>query len=201
MSGNIKQQKIIQAATQLFLQQGYEATRIEDVAAKAGVSKPTVYRFYENKQKLYATFVCERCEHLSSAVFEIESAADDVEKGLHDIAHNFVDLIMSPLPMAMFRTVMAESLRFPELGRILFEAGPKAGAQKLCQYLENAVTRGQLEIDDTEAAAWHFIEMCRGGLFYKLQLQIISEVTQSEKDRIANEAVKTFLRAYRPRSA
>jgi AcrR family transcriptional regulator len=171
------------------------------VARRSGVSKPTIYRYFPDKQALYAAFVRERCEQFSQSIFRLDLKEEDIRGALMRIARSYVELTLSPKPRAVFRTVLAEAQRCPELGRAFYEAGPARSCRRLSQVLAAAVARGQLDIEDVDSAAWQFLELCRGDVFYKLQFQVVTEVGEEEKARLAEEAVNTFLRAFAPREA
>lgn len=191
-----KAAEILEAAAELFLEKGFEATTIDDVAARAQASKPTVYRHFDDKQALFAAFIRRQCDLHRCQLFAFDPSGDDIRADLTRIARQYVDLIFSPASIAIFRVSIAEAHRFPDLGRAFYEAGPAAGARRMGQVLAGAVARGQLRIDDIDAAAYEFIELCKAEHFYKVQFGIIPGIDAATRDAVARRTVATFLRAY-----
>ncbi len=191
-----KAAEILAAAAELFLEKGFEATTIDDVAARARASKPTVYRHFGDKQALYAAFIRHQCGVHQCQLFDVDLTRDDIRASLTGIARQYVDLIFAPASIAIFRVSIAQAHRFPDLGRAFYEAGPAAGARRMGQVLAGAVARGQLRIDDIDAAAYEFIELCKADQFYKVQFGIIPGVDEATRRAIAARTVNTFLRAY-----
>jgi AcrR family transcriptional regulator len=191
-----KEAAILDAAAALFLEKGYEATTIEDVAQRAAVSKPTVYRYFSDKQALYAAFIRKQCERHQRQIFDANLTGTDIRVDLTRIARNYVDLIFSPPAMAMFRVSIAESQRFPALGRAFYDAGPSIAARRMGQFLAGAVARGSLRIDDIDAASFQFIELCKSELLFKVLFGVLSEIDEDTRQAQVNRTVTTFLAAY-----
>ncbi|MHB8476991.1 MAG: TetR/AcrR family transcriptional regulator [Steroidobacteraceae bacterium] len=116
-------QRILETATQLFLAQGYGSTSIEAVAARAGVSKRTLYHRFDDKAALFTAVVHQIIEQIRPAagVPLIEGAT--VRDILGRLAAMMLRAALSPPAIALHRLVMAESARFPELVRAVHGDG------------------------------------------------------------------------------
>ena len=193
-----KARQILEGATATFLELGFEGASVDEIARRAGVSKGTLYNYFPDKSALFAAIVERECEEQARRVFTVDSGATDVEATLRGIARQFVAFLVSPFAENIFRVVLAEVPRFPELGRAFYDSGPDLGVRRLSQFLAAANARGVLEIDDPELAAQQFIELCKADLFYKRVLGVKRSASQAEIDRIADAAVTFFLRATRP---
>lgn len=193
-----KARQILAGAKSVFLERGYEGTSVEEIARRAQVSKGTIYNYFPDKQTLFAAVVNGECQKQSQRIFEIDRNGEDIETLLRDIALHFVELFLSPFAQNVFRIVIAEAPRFPELGQAFYDSGPALAKQRLVQFLSQSVKKGELAIADAdlEIAADQFIQLCRVDLFYKQLLGIKSHPTQSEIQRIADSAVATFLKAF-----
>lgn len=191
-----KAKQILAGARDAFMEGGFEGTSVDEIARRAGVSKPTIYKHFADKEAVFAAVVRAECANQSGRIFEAPFDEPDVRGALLDIARKFVDLILSPFPQAMLRLTIAESGRFPELSQIIYESGPGAGSRRLSHFLAGAVARGILDIDDVELAAHQFFELCKADLFYKIVFRVRDEVSDEEKDRVARAAVETFWKAY-----
>src|SRR5215208_5131419 len=142
-----KRAAILQAATTLFLRNGYRGTSMDEIAALAGVSKQTVYKHFADKESLFAEIVI-------STVDEVAGPIHDEVLRLEDSGDVEADL--RGLARQLRRLVIAEAGRFPELGRTFYEQGPGRTITALATVLERLAERGVLQPDDPLLAAAHF---------------------------------------------
>lgn len=191
-----KARQILEGAKSVFLERGYEGTSVEEIARRAQVSKGTIYNYFPDKQTLFAAVVHGECQKQSQRIFQIDRDGEDVETLLRDIALHLVEFSLSPFAQNIFRIVVAETPRFPELGQAFYESGPALGKQRLVEFLAQAVKNGELAIADLKMAANQFIELCKADLFYKQLLGVKSHPTQNEIQQVADGAVETFLKAF-----
>ena len=189
-----KSSKALDAAQLLFSEHGYGATSMDAVATQAGVSKATVYAHFENKQRLFAAMVqreCERCIRkmaIPDDVHDLELVA-----ALLRIAHAFLQVITTPRILDIFRVVISETRRFPELGQIFYDSGPGVTIAGVVHYLQRAEAQGLIKTDCPNLAAYQFLGMLRGDLQLRALLGIGEK---AELDRIAQSCVKAFIRAH-----
>jgi TetR/AcrR family transcriptional repressor of mexJK operon len=192
-----KRRQILQAAFRLFLRHGFEATTMDAIAREAGVSKATVYAHAKNKQELFAGIVAGRAALIYGSV-ELQGAESAApEDALNRFARHFIQLILSPEAQGIYRLVVAEAPRNPELGRIFFEQGPRAVTQRLAAILEAQVKTGHLDIDDPLAAAQEFLGMLHGKFHLPCVLGVAGQPPVAELERAAERVVRTFLKVYR----
>jgi TetR/AcrR family transcriptional repressor of mexJK operon len=193
-----KARQILEGAKSVFLERGYEGTSVEEIARRAQVSKGTIYNYFPDKQTLFAAVVHGECQKQSQRIFEIDRNGEDIETLLRDIALHFVEFSLSPFAQNVFRIVIAEAPRFPELGQAFYDSGPALGKKRLGEFLAQAVKDGKLAIADAdlEIAADQFMQLCKVDLFSKHLLCIQPPPTQSEIQRVADSAVATFLKAF-----
>ena len=193
-----KARQILAGAKSIFLERGYEGTSVKEIARRAQVSKATIYNYFPDKQTLFAAVVNGECQKQSQRIFDIDRNGEDMEPLLSDIALHFVEFSLSPFAHNVFRIVIAEAPRFPELGQAFYDSGPALCKKRLGEFLAQAVKDGELAIADAdlEVAADQFLQLCKVDLFYQQLLGIKSNPTQSEIQRIAHSAVATFLKAF-----
>lgn len=191
---NRKSQKILAAAKKLFTESGYGATSMDAVTTSAGVSKATVYAHFTSKEKLFAAMVGQECQRLLRQL-AIPQDVDDlaVDLALTRIARAFVQAVLEPSILAIFRVVIAEAPRFPELGAIFYDSGPGVTVDGLTQYLQKANDSGLIKTVDTRLAARQFLGMLRGDLQLRALLGINETV---DIDNVAATAVKIFLQSH-----
>jgi AcrR family transcriptional regulator len=194
-----KRRQILDAAARLFLDQGFEATTMDAIARGAGVSKATVYAHAKNKQELFAAIVRGR----SSLVYQVVDATDaatlGAEQALRQFARRFMEVILAPDAQCMYRIVVAEAPRNPELGRIFYEQGPQVVIARLSAILDAGCAAGHLDIDDTRIAAQEFLGLMQGRFHMPCVLGTLGEMSMQERETAADRVVATFLRAYKSR--
>ena len=193
-----RRQAILDAAYDLFLEKGYDATTLSDIVGRSGGSLATVYDLFENKPGLLKAMVQEQCGAVSSGMDRAFCAEQPVEKTLREIAEHLLDQILQPRAVALFRVVVAQCATQPELGKLLYEAGPAVGKAKVAQYLQMQGDAGRIEVSDPQAAAQMFFQMVIGHHHHLLLMCAID--TPSRKARAAHLdfAIESFLKVVSP---
>eukprot|EP01035_Chromulina_nebulosa_P011284 gene11284-15106_t len=121
-----KRRQVLDAAGDLFMAQGYGAVSMEAVARAAGVSKATLYAHFASKDALFASIVAEACERNTLVADNFPTDVEDIEAALVAIGGRVLRFLLQPRTLAIYRVAVAESARFPELGRAFWAAGPNA---------------------------------------------------------------------------
>lgn len=191
-----KARQILAGARAVFNERGFEGSSMSEIAARAGVSKGTLYNYFPDKQALFGAHVREMCEREGMPIFKLDADTGDVRGTLLQLASRFLALTTRGEAVATFRIVMSEAPRFPELGRMFLDAGPRRGVGLLAGWLEELDRRGRLRVPDPDIAAWQFIMLCRGPVFYD---RVLAQTAGDDTGRATawiDAAVDTFLRAY-----
>lgn len=194
-----KRRQILEAAAGLFLRQGFEATTMDAIAREANVSKATVYAHAKNKQELFAAIVRGKSSLVYQSVEADDAAALGAEQALKLFARRFMEVIMAPEAQCMYRIVVAEAPRNPELGRIFFEQGPQVVIDRVAALVAAGVAAGELDVDDHRIAAQEFLGLMQGRFHLPCILGTLGEMTAEEREEAADRVVRTFLRAYSAR--
>ncbi|HEY9762320.1 MAG TPA: TetR/AcrR family transcriptional regulator [Trichocoleus sp.] len=143
--------QILQGALQEFLQNGYAGTSMDKVAARAKVSKPTVYNHFRDKEGLFQALVKhvaqERCQRVTGAV-PLQGAPDVVLRQLATVTLS--SIVQDSEYLDFVRLVVGESGRFPVLAQTFLEHLTCPTLEQLTQYLE---AHSELDIPDPEATA------------------------------------------------
>jgi TetR/AcrR family transcriptional repressor of mexJK operon len=148
-------------AREMFFAQGYGATSMSALAARAGGSKTTLWALFPSKQALFEAVVDDIVEHYGQALVVDLASAPDLAAGLTAMGLAYMDTVLSPPVINMLRLVTGEAGRFPELARTIHEKGPMRGRARLAEFLAAAQQRGWLAPGNAELAATHFIGLCR----------------------------------------
>lgn len=187
-----KREAILDAAQRLFLDEGYAATSMDAVAAKAGVSKATIYAHFEGKDQLFAAIMHRRCE--ASFVFAPPDESFDAARILATYAERLLTLLMTPDALALYRVVVAESARTPELAQAFYDTGPTRGKTTIAASVARLQARGELVADiEPLVVADQLIGMLRAETYHRALLGL--PPGRPLADTVA-AAVQTLLRAY-----
>ena len=160
--GNAKVRQILAAARKVFMELGYGAASMDAIARQAGVSKATLYTHFDGKDALFASLIVMECRHLSDQIGQRALDEPDIRLALRGLAEDFNNLLCTNESLAMYRIVVAETPRFPELGSIFYNSGPKVMIDRIADLLRGATERGLLNISDPHVAAIQFISLVRG---------------------------------------
>jgi TetR/AcrR family transcriptional regulator, mexJK operon transcriptional repressor len=191
-----KRQQILAGARQAFAELGYERSSVDLIAARAGVSKATVYNHFEDKKALFVACFSEEADEMRLGLLAVlREPEGDVEAALQRIGEQMVTFILSRAVNCLYRQTIAEVSRFPDIGRTLFERGPKVTHDALANYLRRWDEKGALRIDDAQGAAVQFVALCRGDLVQRSQLGM--QCGPDEVRETVARAVRTFVRAHR----
>jgi AcrR family transcriptional regulator len=195
-----KRRAIVQAATTVFLRNGYLGTSMDEIAALAAVSKQTVYKHFADKQSLFAEIVIGMVNEISDRVYdEVVSLQDsgDIEADLRELARRQLASVMQPRLLQLRRVVISEAGRFPELGRTFYERGPGRTIAALAATFERLAGRGVLHLADPLLAAEHFNWLIMSIPLNRAMLCGDGELpSAAELDRYADAGVRVFLTAY-----
>ena len=192
-----KQQAIIEAATRMFLEQGYGRTSMEQIARAAGVAKQTLYNHFGNKEALFHAIITQRCTELLDTLLASNTDTDGIEQVLSRFATALLDILLEPSALALHRLIVAESRRLPRLGRLYYESGPERGNRRLAEYLQAQCDRGVLRIADPELAAQQFTGSLLGSL--RTRALVLEEpIPRADIERVVQHTVDGFLALHRP---
>jgi len=195
-----KHRAIQQAGTEIFLDLGYDAATMDHIAAKAGVSKQTVYNHFQNKDGLFKATIADLTSALMAplVVRDLDSATP--ERRLRALAEDFLALMLRPSSLALYRLIVAESARFPELAAEIYAVGAGRMLATLADYLSWETRNGRLRVADPPLAAEQFVGMLTGRLQLRAVLGVGPTPDEGELKRRANYAVSCFLTIYGPQN-
>lgn len=187
---------IVEAAEQVFLQNGYEASSLDEIAARANASKATIYAHFGNKVGLFKAIVSEKIAQVATPLRKADENHDSVAAALTAFGKSFLTLLLAPGPLKIYRLMVAQGEQFPELAQMWFENGPKVAIATLGAFLKEHTACGELEIENPDQAAEFFLMMLRG----KLHIRAVSGLAKPPFDKeiktCVGAAVEMFMRAY-----
>lgn len=191
---------ITEAATGLFLKNGFLATSMDDIAALAGVSKQTVYAHFGSKEALFLDIVLRLTGGAGDDLQEqVADPTGDRPIGdfLHEFASRQLAIVMTPPLMQLRRLVIAEAERFPELGKALQRNGPGRSIGRLAAAFGRYRESGEVAMTDVAAAASFFNWLVMGEPVNTVMLLGEGAIPPPDAlGRHVEESVRIFLAAY-----
>lgn len=192
-----KRERVVSAAAKLFLGEGYGTTGMDAIAKEAGVSKATVYSYYEDKATLFADVMLRMCEDLGG--HDVEALVhESPDATLKAVALFGVRRLLETLDRSMLQRVVGESDEFPELGRKFWSTGPGKLEEFVTQYLTEAAHRGVLVVADPARVAARFVGQATGMYLLPLLVGARQRPSEAEIGRDLDELVAAVLAPLRP---
>jgi TetR/AcrR family transcriptional repressor of mexJK operon len=196
-----KRADILEAATELFLEQGYAETSMDEVAAAANASKQTVYRHVHDKESLFREVVMSKISDVSTPftalVRDLEDT-EDVPGALRLLARRYVSAVTAPEVLRRRRLVIREAERLPDLARAYYDGAPRRALATLADAFSRLHERRLLHVPDPRRAAIHFAFLVVGP---HLDAAMFGLAPPPDADLMteADTATEVFLAAYAPR--
>ena len=195
-----KRAAILQAATEVFLRDGYPGASMDEIAALSAVSKQTVYKHFGSKEALFVEIVTSMTGAAGDTVHNdvVDLGKDeDLEDYLQAYALRQLSVVLTPRLMQLRRLVIGEVGRFPDLAEALYEHGPRRAVGLLAAMIERLSKRGLLTVDDPIVAATHFNWLVMSAPLNAAMLLGDRGIPRpAELRRHADDGVRVFLAAY-----
>ncbi len=189
--------RILAGATEIFIADGYEGASMARIAETANVSKGTLYNYYPGKEALFGAVVRQRCASFVDEVFgELQDDAP-VEPELKRIGSIMMKLMLAPDSQAVYRVVVMEAVKFPELARIFMESGPQVMLHRMTRWLTVQHDAGRIHAPNPQFAAEQFFALTQTRLVLRSRIEPGYQATDTEIEEVLTGAVQVFLAAYR----
>jgi TetR/AcrR family transcriptional regulator, mexJK operon transcriptional repressor len=189
------QQRILDAASEVFLECGFEQASTAEIARRAKVSKRELYFYFAGKRALLAAVITELQSSMQSRMNIRWSSNEDMEIILRKSAAAIHNFILSARFGKLVRIVAAESYHDPAVAKQFFELGPLAGRKATAKFLKAQMKQGRLRKSDPIRAADDFLDLVVGA-------QLITAVVLGQVDPAARKrnhvhhSVEAFLMIY-----
>jgi TetR/AcrR family transcriptional regulator, mexJK operon transcriptional repressor len=186
-----KRAAILDGAKAVFLSQGFGLATMDDVAAAAGVGKQTVYRHFKSKEALFVGLVSSMCTQVGEMLAsDPDKPADDTpEARLRELGWVLARILITPDYLRLYRAIVAEAERLPELGRVFYENGAKGVRAVAAEILRT-------RFDESTAAlrAATFVQLVLGDAYLELSIGYTVPDVEARFALQINEAVTAALR-------
>ena len=192
-----KREAMLDSAWALFLSQGVEATSMEAVAARASVSKVTLYKAFADKTALFQAAVLREMERIEAAQRPMAEAGDmPIEARLRAFGLGIMTYLASPPAVDFYNVVAGDLRRHPALARAFYDLGPGRTRANLAALIESAMARGELSTGDPFAASEALFGLWQGFSNFQHALGVEPERSQAGLAEQVEAGVAAFLRLY-----
>lgn len=192
-----KRNAIIHAATEMFLESGYAGVSVDGIIAQIGGSKRTIYKYFGDKDGLFAAIVEQLCEEIVTPLTHMDLKRLSLQEALSTIAHTFLEVLLSPRTIALHRLIVAEAPRAPASARTFFNAAPSTSYRCLTEYFIWADGAGLVIPGDAHARAVLFLDALTGNLQLRSLLGL-EDPGPAEQKRLIDEAIAVFMKGIAP---
>lgn len=199
---NDKELSVLKAATSVFLAHGFSAATTDMIQREAGVSKATMYACFPSKEAIFEAVIERECAAMAEAIQAIQTAPGNITKMLTELGMSYLKFVLSPTALALYRIVVAEAPRFPELGRRFYLNGSRVVSSMVVGRLSEAAQAGEINIQSVglDAAASLFISMVRAEGQLECLTHPDARPSAAQLDHWVQLAVATFLLAFGART-
>jgi TetR/AcrR family transcriptional repressor of mexJK operon len=194
-----KRRAIIAVAREAFLARGYAATSMSEIAANLGGSKGTLYNYFRSKEELFGAFMVETCQGPAGEVFgrlPPLGESGDIRESLIDLGATLLEFLLREEMIALHRLVVAEAGRFPEIGRMFYEAGPQHGEVRFAEFFEGAITAGLVRRADPKMMGQRLKDLVLSDVYLRRLWGVLDPLSAKALRAHVAESVDIFLMAF-----
>jgi AcrR family transcriptional regulator len=195
--GETRRAQILDAALTVFLEHGYDRATIDLVVQRASASKATIYSFFGGKEGLFEALVSEYAERILAGFPDLDGGVIDVRAALKNIAQRYLEVLMAPDAVALWRLIVAEGPRFPALARDVYRVSNERLVARLAQALRSWSARKRIRPLDGDHVARQFLAVVRSDLHILALSGLLPDDLETAIHKNVQEAVKTFWPALR----
>jgi len=188
--------RLLDAATMFFMEKGFDATSMGEIAKHAHASTETFYRHFPTKVELFQRVLLRRTEFLKGELNAVLTSQDPPEKALVAFAELGLSLLLTPEALSLYRILTMEKGRFPEVVESFYTQGPARVQAALASYLAEQVKKGALRAMNPDVAARQFFDLVVPEFLFGMNLRSRPAPTMAEMQQRIKEAIDCFLHGY-----
>jgi len=193
----LRRAAILQVAREMFSEVGYAATTMSSISARLGGSKATLYKYFRSKEELFAASLEDLIASHADDLLPPSLDGADLEKTLSLMCRKIMGAMISPPVLALFRLVVAEAPRFPELGQTYYAKVVAPGQQSLAAFLQSCIDKNLIRPADPLVAASQLLALCRSNTHFCVLTNVSQAPSAAALGAEAEAATAVFLAAYR----
>jgi AcrR family transcriptional regulator len=189
-------ERLLDAATQFFMEKGFAATSMGEIAKQAHASTETFYRHFPTKEELFQRVLLRRAEFNKGELSSVLLSHDPPEKALTAFGELVLSLLLAPEAMSLHRIFVMEKGRFPEMVNSFHAQGPARVHAALSSYLAEQVKKGKLRKMNTDVGARQFFDLVVPEFMFGVNVRSKPAPTKAEIRQRVKEAIDCFLHGY-----
>ncbi|WP_050909328.1 TetR/AcrR family transcriptional regulator [Vibrio campbellii] len=191
-----KRTRIIEVATELFIEQGYKDTSLDQIVSICGGSKQTLYRYFSNKEGLFVEVLAHNTKISLESVFQLADKQNEpLRETLEDFAKKYLRGICSNPILSLYRIVSADFNKHDSVPNQFWQTGPQRIHQYLIEFLKTEAISQQLNIDDADLACGQLLALIKMD-YQNMALMGFDFLSDEELDSHTHKAVAAFLKLY-----
>lgn len=192
-----KRNQIMVGAKRAFMERGFDATGVNDICQVAGISKSTLYVYFDSKEDLFEAIIEQERDQLFCGVAEILKSDETSADVLFQFGTKIAEIICSPDVVQAQRIMIGIADRMPDLGARFYSGGPMRAQTDLTTYFKRKIATGHLIIPDIPLAAAQFIELSIAPLWKpRLFGKETTPPSHQDIEKAVASAVLMFFAAY-----
>jgi len=188
-----KAEQILAAAVEVFLEHGYANASMDTVAARASVSKATIYAHFSSKKALFEAIIQNRCQKFGAG--KPPPGLDPVE-ALTELGRAIVTLMIAPEGLRMFRVIVGEAGRQAEMAEAFYTGGPANSLKNLSEVFALWDAEGKLSVPNPRHAADLFLTLLRSDFYLRRQLNLPRQPEEMTEEELVQRAVSVICTHY-----
>ncbi|WP_221799800.1 TetR/AcrR family transcriptional regulator [Oceanobacter mangrovi] len=187
---------IVEVATEVFRESGFERTSMAEISARVGGSKATLYNYFSSKEKLFLeVMVSSNQQQFDAAQALLDFSDATFKQALQQFGVALLKLLFSPDVLSVRRLVIAEALR-SDLGHDCYRRSRKLGEQRISERLQLAIDKGILKTVDANRMTTHLLGLLESEFTEWLVWRDAPELTEPQLQAAVERAVDVFWMAY-----
>jgi AcrR family transcriptional regulator len=189
----LRRAAFLRAARDVFLEYGYEAANMAEIVKRAGGSLSTLYAQFGGKKGLFEAMIDARVTDLTEQMHIELAAHAPLREGLKRIGEAFLFKQLEAEALDVFRLMVAQAKKFPELAETWGKRAPEAVRRALAEYLVDRAKAGEIKISNPDVAAAVYFDLVRARIQFRALLMPSYQPTEAEVRETVDRAVKVFL--------
>ena len=191
-----KQQAILEMATEVFREFGFERASIAEICARLGSSKRTIYNYFASKEELFFAVITRSAAHEFRDIHNfIDPSLTDMAESLRNFGEKLLAFLYSP-QMIEQRHLSISASKQSELGRLAYEEGVLRSLRLTAESMQAAMDAGKLRQADAFVATQQLFALLEAELLKASLLQQLGEVSEDRIRQVTNRAIEVFMAAY-----
>ncbi|MBB3844970.1 TetR/AcrR family transcriptional regulator [Xanthomonas arboricola] len=196
-----KRHAIVQAASEVFLELGFEGASMSQIAARVGGSKRTLYGYFPSKEELFVAFAKDMSDRYIDPVLDALSQSNSpVAETLQRFGKDILSFLCAPSSITIWQTIIGVSGR-SDVGALFFTAGPEEGLQRMAGYLQTQMDRGVIRCADVLIASRQFGGLLEAETLMPCLFGALKDPSPEYLREATQRAVALFLAGYGCKSA